>query len=86
MGELRKASDAAYQVLLERLRAARREANVTQVELGAKLRTDQSYVSKYESGERRLDIVELREICAALGIDFSVFIQSFESQLRERGL
>ena len=47
----------------------RKEKNVTQVELAEKLKKPQSYVSKYESGERRLDIIEFLEIAELLSID-----------------
>ena len=78
--------DAAYQVLIECLRSARQKASVTQVDLAARLGVDQSYVSKYERCERRLDAIELRAVCRALGIELGKFIQSFERELRERKL
>ena len=49
--------------------AARKDAGVTQMQLAAKLRLPQSFVSKYERGERRLDIVEFLTISEALGVD-----------------
>jgi len=78
--------EASYQLLLERIRSVRRAADVTQTDLAEKLGTDQSFVSKYERGERRLDVVELRAICLALGIDFVGFLSDFEKALRDRGL
>ena len=60
-------------VLHERLRSllieARSAAGVTQAELAARLARPQSFVSKIERGERRLEIVEFIEIAQALGID-----------------
>jgi len=53
-------------------------ANLTQVALAKKLRRPQSFVSKYEIGERRLDLVELGEICAAMGISLGDFVRKFE--------
>jgi len=50
-----------YRRFLERLRAARVEAGLTQVQVAARLRKPQSYVSKCESGERRVDVVELAD-------------------------
>jgi transcriptional regulator with XRE-family HTH domain len=44
-----------------RLREARRAAGLTQAEVAGKLRRPQSFVSKCESGERRVDVVELME-------------------------
>ena len=56
-----------YQRLCAVLRRLRREAGLTQVQVAERLGVPQSFVSKYESGERRLDIVELRHIVAVLG-------------------
>ncbi len=78
--------DRRYQVLVERLRTARCAAEITQVELAAQLGAAQSYVSKYERAERRLDVIEVRAICKAIGLDFVDFIKSFEKALRRSGL
>ena len=51
------------------LAAARRRANVTQQELAARLGKPQSFVSEYERGQRRVDIVELLAISRALDAD-----------------
>jgi transcriptional regulator with XRE-family HTH domain len=48
-----------YRVFLARFRQARREARLTQVEVARALKVPQSYLSKCESGERRVDVVEL---------------------------
>lgn len=50
-----------YKVVLERLKKARVGAGMTQVQAATKLGHHQSYVSKIESGERRVDIVELNK-------------------------
>jgi transcriptional regulator with XRE-family HTH domain len=60
------------------LREARDEAGLTQVLLARRLGRPQSFVSKYESGERRLDLVELREICRSLGITLTKLVERFE--------
>jgi len=62
-------SNNAYKRLRELLVAARREADLTQVELSFRLKRPQSFVSKYERGERRLDVIEFGEVARALGID-----------------
>ena len=54
-----------------------------QVDLAERLRLPQSYVSKYESGERRLDLLELRQVCNALGISLEAFIRRLESAFDE---
>jgi transcriptional regulator with XRE-family HTH domain len=55
--------------LLELLAALRTTAGLTQAELALRLKRPQSFVSKYELAERRLDVVELLEVCAALDTD-----------------
>ena len=49
--------------------AAREKAGLTQVEVSAKLGRPQSFVAKYEGAERRLDVIEFIQVCAALGVD-----------------
>lgn len=58
-----------HQRLTTTLVAARERAGVTQQQLADKLGKPQSYVAKYEGGERRIDVVEYIEIAAALGFD-----------------
>jgi transcriptional regulator with XRE-family HTH domain len=48
-----------YRRFLVRLRAAREEAGLTQVDVATKLGVEQSWISKVERGVRRLDVVEL---------------------------
>ncbi|MGH9359568.1 MAG: helix-turn-helix domain-containing protein [Terriglobia bacterium] len=65
------------------LRQLRVEAGLKQVDLAEKLKQSQSFVSKYESGERRLDLLELRGICAALGLPLAEFVRRFDELLNE---
>jgi hypothetical protein len=58
-----------YQVLLDWLIEARKNADLTQQQVADKLGRPQSFVAKYEGGERRLDVVELVEIAQILGAD-----------------
>lgn len=60
------------------LREARLAAGLHQSELAERIGADQSFVSRYERGERRLDLVELSAICTACGIQLSVFVEAFE--------
>lgn len=48
---------------------ARKDAHLTQAELAERLKRPQSFVSKYERGERRLDVVEFGEVVRAIGLD-----------------
>jgi transcriptional regulator with XRE-family HTH domain len=61
--------DQRYRKLIEKLVDARRTVGLTQTELADRLGKRQQFVSKYEGGERRLDIVELVDIAVALGLD-----------------
>jgi transcriptional regulator with XRE-family HTH domain len=73
-----------YKVLLEMLRTARKSSNITQEELGQRIKQTQSFVSKYERGERRLDVVEVRAICYALGISFQDFVSELDKAIAMR--
>lgn len=66
------------------LRSLREDAGMTQSELGARLRRSQSFVSKYETGQRRLDPVELRRVARAVGTTLPEVVDRFESVLRTR--
>ncbi|MEQ9484946.1 helix-turn-helix domain-containing protein [Coleofasciculus sp. F4-SAH-05] len=74
-----------YRCFLKLLREVRERAGLTQEQLAECLETTQSIISKCERGERRLDIVELRAWCQAIGISLPVFITEFEQALNERG-
>jgi transcriptional regulator with XRE-family HTH domain len=63
-----------YRLFLERLRQARRDAGLTQVDVARELRRPQSFVSKCESGERRVDMVELRELARLYGKPLDFFV------------
>lgn len=63
------------QILLRQIRV---EANLTQVSLAQILSQPQSFVSKYESGERRLDLIEIKKVCSATGIPLIKFIERFK--------
>jgi len=52
----------AYRRFLRRLRAAREEAGLTQVQVAKRLRRTQAFVSKCESGDRRVDVIELKAL------------------------
>lgn len=58
----------------------RREAGLRQIELAKRLGKPQSYVSKYELGERRLDLLELSQICEAVGISLEELVRRFEDR------
>jgi transcriptional regulator with XRE-family HTH domain len=69
------------QVLQALLRELRLEAGLKQVDVAKALGRPQSYVSNYENGERKLDVLELRHVCAALSIGVVEFIKRLERSL-----
>ncbi len=60
---------------------ARKNAHLTQVQLAERLNIPQSFISKYERGERRLDFTEFIEISELLGIDVSSFIANYKLKI-----
>lgn len=69
----------AYEALTAVLKRTRKQCGLTQVALAARLDKPQSYVSKYESGERRLDVIEFLTIAQKMEVDPVIM-------LREAGL
>lgn len=59
------------------LREIRQEAGLTQATLADRLRQSQSYVSKYESGEQRLDLLEIEAICTVVGVPLAKFVERY---------
>lgn len=64
------------------LRELRIEANLRQEDIAVRLGKPQSYVSKYESGEQSLDLIEVGAICHASGSSLLSFVTQFETRLR----
>jgi transcriptional regulator with XRE-family HTH domain len=67
------------------LREYRIAANVRQVDLANRLGQPQSFVSKYESGERALDVLEVRDACLALGVTLHNFVDRLDRELGSEG-
>jgi transcriptional regulator with XRE-family HTH domain len=74
-------SVSAQEQLQLLLRQVRNEARLTQADVAERVSQPQSFVSKYESGERRLDVLELRIVCSAIGISLADFIKRLEKAL-----
>ena len=70
-----------HKILLEQLYRLRMSSGLRQSDLADKLNAPQSFISKIESGERRIDLIELREICIALGSNLTEFTNEFEKAL-----
>lgn len=71
------------QILQSQLKDIRKSAGITQLELANRLQKHQSYVSKYESGERRLDLIELREIILCCDTTLNSFVKEFEKRINK---
>lgn len=71
-----------YKALLQALIQARKDAGITQVELAARIGQRQTFVSKFETEERRLDVAEYIAIARAIGVEPYDMVRKAE----ERGL
>lgn len=68
---MKSANNPIYIEFIARLRACRRAKNLTQADLAEMLNRPQSYVSKVETCERRIDVIETFFWCSALGVEIS---------------
>lgn len=67
--------DLRYDKLQKALIDARHAAGMTQAEVAARLHKPQSFVSKYEMGERKLDFIELIDLCRVLNTDMNLIFE-----------
>jgi transcriptional regulator with XRE-family HTH domain len=74
-----RGSGKRQRVLLSLLRTVREEAGVSQKDLADALGLEQTIVSKYENGIRRLDLLELEAVCGILGIQLEEFIRRYRT-------
>lgn len=72
-----------HKALQALLRDLRNKAGLRQADVAERLGKAQSFVSKYESGERRLDVLELRAVCRVLDVSLTSFVQRLEEELHE---
>jgi transcriptional regulator with XRE-family HTH domain len=70
-----------YHRIIARLRAKREGKGLSQYQLSQILKVQQSYVSKIETCERRLDILELMNICEALDLSFFDFVREIDEDI-----
>jgi len=73
---------ATYKMFLEEFRAAREKAG-TQEEIAKRLGQTQTFVSKCERGERRIDIAELISFCDVFGLDAAQFVRRVQERRRK---
>jgi transcriptional regulator with XRE-family HTH domain len=81
---LKSIYDAAYQALISLLVKARNDADMTQQQLADKLGRPQSFVSKIENSDRRLDVIEFIEVCRLLGADPYALLKQIEAKPKGR--
>lgn len=74
--------DTKYKIFRQMLIEARQHKGLLQSEVAEKLGKPQSFISKYERGERRIDFPEFLEIAQALEIDVVAFIGAFRDAIR----
>lgn len=72
-----------YKILTQLVRKMRDEAKLDQADLAVLLVRPQSYVSNVERGQRRLDLLQLRDICMHCGVDLVEFVRRFEKAVAE---
>ena len=72
-----------YAVVLRLLKQAREAAGLTQVQVAKRLKQSQSFVTKMERGDRRIDVVQLRTICHLYGTTLHQFVAQLEAELAE---
>ena len=70
-----------YAIVLRLMKAARKKSGVTQIDLAERLGQTQSFVSKVERGDRRLDIVQLRTILLEFGVSLPDFASQLEAEI-----
>ena len=73
-------SSSKQKSFLELLRRVREEAGLRQIDVADRLDQPQSFVSKYESGERRLDLLELELVCVACDTDLVDFVRRYRAK------
>ncbi len=73
-----------YQAFLHLLRSTRESLGISQTELATRLSETQSFVSKCERGERRLDVAELSIWCTAMGVSLSDFSARLDKVLPKK--
>ncbi len=73
-----------YALFLKKLREARERMGLTQTEAADRMGATQSFVSKCERGERRLDVIELRSWCRSIGVSFTDFSKELDRAISRR--
>lgn len=80
---MKSISSNEYEIFRRCMIAARKEAQLTQASLAKSLQKPQSFVAKYENGERRLDVVEFLIVTRVIGVDPCSILRKMEQQISE---
>lgn len=75
--------DKRREILRNLLADARKSKKITQAQLAKQLQKPQSFVSKYENGDRLIDLIETHQICQALNYSFGELTTGFETVINE---
>ena len=75
---------ARYRLFLQVLRETRQRSGLTQTQLAKKIGETQTFVSKCERGERRIDVIELAAFCRAFGLSLGRFVGLLERAMGRR--
>lgn len=70
-----------YHTMIALLRGKREAIGMTQIQLAEKLNVSQTVVSKIETCERRLDVIELIDVCDAINVPFVEFLNELNSKI-----
>jgi len=70
--------------MIQRLKEKRQASGLTMREVGQKIGKAHTYVQKWESGDRQINPIDLRDLCAALGISFIDFLKEIDEELGEQ--
>ena len=80
---MKSISSNEYEIFRRCMITARKEAQLTQASLAKSLQKPQSFVAKYENGERRLDVVEFLIVTRVIGVDPCSILRKMEQQISE---
>lgn len=72
-----------YALFLQHLRDSREQSGLTQEQIAAEMGVTQTFISKCERGERRMDLLEVRDYCKAMRVPFEKFVADLERKLKQ---
>ncbi|WP_207837520.1 helix-turn-helix transcriptional regulator [Pseudomonas sp. 43(2021)] len=70
-----------YEIFLALIKTKRASAGLTQTECSAALGRPQSFMSDVERGSRRLDIIQIHDLCTVFGCDFVAFMRELDEAI-----